>query len=124
MRLQTKSPDRGSTRSPSRTASRGSLARPLRGRETPLRPARRAVRRRDDRPGHSRLRPAPTPRSGRPERETPRIPLALHGMRGAPRRSARSFFLLPLVLALLALLVVPVFANAGEVPTYETEETP
>ena len=38
-----------------------------------------------------------------------------------PRRSARSFFVLPLVLALLALVVFPVFARAGEIPEYEPE---
>jgi cobalamin biosynthesis Mg chelatase CobN len=42
-------------------------------------------------------------------------------MQGAPRRSARSFFVLPLVLALLALVVFPVFARAGEIPEYEVE---
>jgi cobalamin biosynthesis Mg chelatase CobN len=44
-------------------------------------------------------------------------------MRGAPRRSARSSFLLPLALALLALVALPNFASAGEVPQYETEST-
>jgi cobalamin biosynthesis Mg chelatase CobN len=44
-------------------------------------------------------------------------------MQGAPRRSARSFFLLPLVLALLALVALPAFANAAEIPQYEVEKT-
>jgi cobalamin biosynthesis Mg chelatase CobN len=44
-------------------------------------------------------------------------------MQGAPRRSARSFFVLPLVLALLAFVALPNFASAGEVPQYETENT-
>jgi cobalamin biosynthesis Mg chelatase CobN len=49
-------------------------------------------------------------------------------MQGALRRpshgSARSFFVLPLVLALLALAAFPVFAHAGGIPQYEiTEET-
>jgi hypothetical protein len=46
-------------------------------------------------------------------------------MQGAPRRqvrsSARSVFLLPLVLALLALVAFPVFAHAGPIPEYEVE---
>jgi hypothetical protein len=47
-------------------------------------------------------------------------------MQGAPRRSARSFFLLPLVLALLALVALPGFASAagGEVPEYKVPATP
>lgn len=44
-------------------------------------------------------------------------------MRGAPRRSARSVFLLPLVLALLAFVALPGFASAGEIPQYEVEKT-
>jgi cobalamin biosynthesis Mg chelatase CobN len=45
-------------------------------------------------------------------------------MQGAPRRSARSFFVLPLVLALLAFVALPNFASAaGEFPQYETENT-
>jgi cobalamin biosynthesis Mg chelatase CobN len=44
-------------------------------------------------------------------------------MQGAPRRSARSFFVLPLVLALLAFVALPAFANAGEIPQYEVEKT-
>ena len=47
-------------------------------------------------------------------------------MQGAPRRqahsSARSFFLLPLVLALLALVAFPVFAHAAGIPQYEVNE--
>ena len=86
--------------------------------------ARRPVRRRGDRSVRSHLRPAPAPRSGRPERGTPPIPLTLRGMQGAPRRqarsSARSFFLLPSVLALLALALFPVFAHAG-IPKYEAD---
>jgi cobalamin biosynthesis Mg chelatase CobN len=44
-------------------------------------------------------------------------------MQGAPRRSARSFFVLPLVLALLALVAFPfsAFAESGEIPEYEVE---
>jgi cell division protein FtsN len=59
-------------------------------------------------------------------RGAPTIPLTLRGMLGAPsrsgRRTARSFFVLPLVLALLALAAFPVFAVAGAIPEYETEE--
>ena len=48
-------------------------------------------------------------------------------MRGAPHRqarsSARSFFVLPLVLALLALVAFPVFAHAGGIPQYEVSES-
>ena len=46
-------------------------------------------------------------------------------MQGAPRRSARSFFVLPLMLALLASVAFPVFAYAanGEIPQYEVEGT-
>ena len=44
-------------------------------------------------------------------------------MQGAPRRSARSFFVLPLVLALLAFVALPGFASAGEIPQYEVEKT-
>ena len=48
-------------------------------------------------------------------------------MQGAPRRqvrsSARSVFLLPLVLALLALVAFPVFAHAAGIPEYELEES-
>ena len=44
-------------------------------------------------------------------------------MQGAPRRSARSFFVLPLVLALLAFVALPAFANADEIPQYEVEKT-
>jgi hypothetical protein len=36
---------------------------------------------------------------------------------------ARSFFVLPLVLALLAFVALPAFANAGEIPQYEVENT-
>ncbi len=86
MRLQTKSQNRGSTRSPSRTASPGSPDRRLRGPAGPPPPARRPGRRRGDRSVRSRLRPAQGPRSGRPERGTPPIPLTLRGMQGAPRR--------------------------------------
>ncbi len=47
-------------------------------------------------------------------------------MQGAHRRSdrnsARSFFVLPLVLALLALAAFPVFAHAGGIPEYEVEK--
>src|ERR1700761_640105 len=121
MRLQTKSPDPGSARRPSRTVAPGSPA-PLRqAPASPPQPARRSDRRCGDRSVRSRRRPAPGRRSGRPERGTPLIPLTLRGMQGAPRRSARSFFVLPLVLALLALVVFPVFARAGEIPEYEVE---
>jgi cobalamin biosynthesis Mg chelatase CobN len=44
-------------------------------------------------------------------------------MQGAPRRLARSFFVLPLVLALLAFVALPAFADAGEIPQYEVENT-
>jgi hypothetical protein len=80
----------------------------------------------------SRLRSAPEPRSGRPERGTPPIPLTLRGMRGAPHRPARSsarfFFLLPSMLALLALALFPVVAHAecttSSCVNYETREVP
>jgi hypothetical protein len=62
------------------------------------------------------------PRSGRAERGTPTIPLTLGGMRGAPRGSSRSFFLLPLALALLAFVALPAIASAGEIPQYEVEQ--
>jgi hypothetical protein len=126
MRLQTKSQDRGSTRSPSRTASPGSLSRRPRAQAGQRRPARRSARRRGEHSAHSPLRRAQDHRSGLPERETPPIPLTLPGMQGAHRcsrrSSARSFFLLPLVLALLALAVFPVFAHAGGIPEYEVEK--
>jgi cobalamin biosynthesis Mg chelatase CobN len=61
-----------------------------------------------------------------PHRGAPTIRLTLRGMFGAPsrsgRRSARSFFALPLVLALFALAAIPAFANAGAIPEYELEE--
>ena len=48
-------------------------------------------------------------------------------MQGSPRRparsSVRSFFVLPLVLALLAFVALPGFASAGEIPQYEVEKT-
>jgi cobalamin biosynthesis Mg chelatase CobN len=56
---------------------------------------------------------------------TPSIPLTLGGMQGAPLRQARSsarVFLLPLVLALLAVAAFPVVARAAGLPEYEVEE--
>ncbi|HVW48616.1 MAG TPA: hypothetical protein VHA76_16280 [Solirubrobacterales bacterium] len=44
-------------------------------------------------------------------------------MQGAPRRSARSFFVLPLVLALLAFVALPALAQAEPGTVYETEPT-
>lgn len=61
-----------------------------------------------------------------PDPATPPIPLTLGGMQGAPRRqagsSARSVFLLPLVLALLAIAAFPVLAHAAGIPQYELGE--
>ena len=86
MRLQTREQNRGSTHSPSRTASPGSPDRRPRGPEGPPRPAIRSGRQRADRSVRSRLRPAKARRSGRPERGTPTIPPAARGTRGARRR--------------------------------------
>ena len=67
----------------------------------------RKLDRHGDRPVQNPSGRAKTPRSGPPGRETPPIPLTFRGMRGAPRGSIRSLFLLPLALSLLALVVLP-----------------
>jgi hypothetical protein len=127
MRLQTKSPDPEAVPMPRRTASRATTDPQGRGPAGPPRSARRSVRRYVVSSARSLRRSAPEPRSGRWDRETPPIPLTLRGMQGAPHRqarsSARSFFLLPSVLALLALVLFPVsaFAESSSGATYEIE---
>ncbi len=118
MRLQTKSQSPEAVPKPSRTAAPGTCDRQRQAPEGRQPPARRPVRRYVGSSAKSRLRSAPEPRSGGSERGTPPIPLTLRGMQGAlrrpPRSSARSFFVLPSVLALLALVLFPVAAHAEE----------
>ncbi len=127
MRLQTKSQDPAAAPRPSRTASPGASDRRRRAPAGRPPAARRRGRRCAASSARSRLRSAPGPRSGRPERGTPPIPLTLRGMRGAPHRparsSARSFFLLPSMLALLALALFPVVAHARMLRAVRDYET-
>src|ERR1700761_4902420 len=132
MRLQTKSPDPAAAQKPSRTAARAARDRRHRGPAAPLPRSRRAARRRGESSARSLLRRARAHRSGGSERGTPPIPLTLRGMQGALRRqarsSARSVFLLPSVLALLALALFPVVARAecttASCINYETKPVP
>jgi hypothetical protein len=132
MRLQTKSPDPESALQPSRTASQAVTARRHRGPGSRRSGARRPVRRCVGSSPKSRRQKGQDFRSGRSDRGTPLIPLTLRGMQGAPRpqahSSARSFFLLPSVLALLALVLFPVAAHAecttASCTTYEVESVP
>jgi hypothetical protein len=127
MRLQTKSQDPEAAQKPSRTASQAMPDPRHRGPAGPRQAARRPVRRYVASSARNPRRSAPEPRSGRGDRGTPPIPLTSSGMQGALRRqahsSARSFFLLPSVLALLALALFPVMAHAesSSGATYEVE---
>jgi cobalamin biosynthesis Mg chelatase CobN len=128
MRLQTKSPDPESALKPSRKASQAANAQRRRGPGSPRSGARRQVRRCVGSSAKSLRQKGQDSRSGGSDRGTPPIPLTLRGMQGAPRSQARSsarfFFLLPSVLALLALVLFPVAAHAdctAACSTYEVE---